>query len=43
MENLHFADLKLSQEDSGDIIELLVRKRILKTINVNQMINYCKL
>ena len=30
MENLHLADLKLSQEDSGDIIELLARKRNIK-------------
>ena len=43
MENLNLADLKLSKEDSRDIIELLARKGILKTINVNQMINYCKL
>ena len=44
MENLNLADLKLSQEDSRDIIELLARKRnIHKAINVNQMINYCKL
>ena len=30
MENLNLADLKLSQEDSRDIIELLVRKRNIK-------------
>ena len=30
MENLNLADLKLSQEDSRDIIELLARKRIIK-------------
>ena len=39
MENLNLADLKLTQEDPRDIIELLARKRI----NINQMINYCKL
>ena len=44
MENLNLADLKLSQEDLGDIIELLAKKKeILRSINVNQMINYCKL
>ena len=42
--NLNLKDLKLSKEDSRDIIELLAKKRkILKTINANQMINYCKL
>ena len=30
MENLNSADLKLSQEDSRDIIELLARKRNIK-------------
>ena len=30
MENLNLADLKLSKEDSGDIIELLARKRNTK-------------
>ena len=30
MENLNLADLKLSQEDSRDIIELLARKRNIK-------------
>ena len=30
MENLNLADLKLLQEDSRDIIELLVRKRNIK-------------
>ena len=30
MENLNLADLKLSKEDSRDIIELLVRKRNTK-------------
>ena len=32
MENLKLADLKLSQEDSRDIIELLARKGNIKTI-----------
>ena len=44
MENLNLADLKLPQEDLRDIIELLAKKKeILRSINVNQMINYCKL
>ena len=30
MENLNLADLKLSQEDIRDIIELLARKRNIK-------------
>ena len=30
MENLNLADLKLSQEDLRDIIELLAKKRIIK-------------
>ena len=30
MENLNLADLKLSKEDSRDIIELLARKRNIK-------------
>ena len=30
MENLNLADLKLSQEESGDIIEFLTRKRNIK-------------
>ena len=30
MENLNLTDLKLSQEDSRDIIELLARKRNIK-------------
>ena len=41
--NLNLKDLKLSKEDSRYIIELLATKKILKTINANQMINYCKL
>ena len=30
MENLNLADLKLSKEDSRDIIEVLARKRNIK-------------
>ena len=41
--NLNLKDLILSKADSRDIIELLAKKKILKTINANQMINYCKL
>ena len=33
MENLNLADLKLSQEESRDIIELLARKRNIKNYN----------
>ena len=44
MENLNLADLKLSQEESRDIIEFLAKKKeILKTINVNRTMLYCKL
>ena len=43
MENLNLTDLKLSQEDLRDIIELLVKKETLRSINVNQAMNYCKL
>ena len=42
MENLNLADLKLSKEDSRDRKKERERE-ILKTINANQMINYCKL
>ena len=38
MENLNLADLKLSQEDSKDIIELLARKRNIK--NYKRQSNY---
>ena len=41
--NLNLKDLKLSKEDSRDIIELLAKKRNIQMINANQMINYCKL
>ena len=44
MENLNLADLKLSQEESRDIIEFLAKKKkILRSINVNRAMNYCKL
>ena len=43
MENLNLADLKLSQEDSRDRNELLVRKRNIKNCKRKSMINYCKL
>ena len=33
MENLNLADLKLSQEESRDIIEILAKKRNIKTMN----------
>ena len=38
MENLNLADLKLSKEDSRDIIELLARKRNIK--NYKRKLNY---
>ena len=43
MENLNLTDLKLSQEDLRDIIELLAKKRNIKKCNVNRAMNYCKL
>ena len=43
MDNLNLADLNLSKEESRDITEFLARKRNIKTININQMTNYCKL
>ena len=43
MENLNLADLKLSQEESGDIIEFLTRKRNIKNYKRNRAMNYCNL
>ena len=47
MDNLNLADLNLSKEESRNLarylVEYLAKREILKTINVNQMINYCKL
>ena len=43
MNNLNLADLNLSKEESRDITEFLARKRNIKTININQLTNYCKL
>ena len=40
--NLDLKDLKLSKEDSRDRT-FSEKKEILKTINANQMMNYCKL
>ena len=40
MANIELGDLYLSKEESKDIIELLAKKEILKTIKVNQVINY---
>ena len=43
MENLNSADLNLSLEKSGDIIEFLAKKQILRTIDVGLAMNYCAL
>ena len=43
MDNLNLTDLKLSSEESRDIIKFLARKRILKTINVSRAMNCCAL
>ena len=46
MDDLNAKDLdglNLSLEESRDIIECLAKKEILRTINTNQTMNYCKL
>ena len=43
MENLNLTELNLSLEESRDIIEFLVRKEILRTINVSRVMNCCTL
>ena len=43
MKNIKLAGLKLSKEESRDIIEFYRKREILRTINVNQAMNYCKL
>ena len=40
MTNIKLGDLYLSKEESKDIIELLLKKEILKTIKANQAIDY---
>ena len=40
MANIKLGDLYLSKEESKDIIELLTKREILKTIKANQMIDY---
>ena len=40
MANIKLEDLYLSKEESKDIIELLTKKRNIKTIKVNQVIDY---
>ena len=40
MANIKFGDLYLSKEESKDIIELLLKREILKTIKANQVIDY---
>ena len=43
MENLNWADLNLSLEESRDIIEFVAKKEILRTINVSRAMNVCAL
>ena len=40
MANIKLGDLYLSKEESKDIIELLLKREILKTIKANQVIDY---
>ena len=40
MANIKLGDLYLSKEESKDIIELLAKRQILKSIKVNQVIDY---
>ena len=40
MANIKLGDLYLSKEESKDIIELLAKREILKSIKVNQVIDY---
>ena len=40
MANIKLGDLYLSKEESKDIIELLAKREILKTIKANQVIDY---
>ena len=40
MDSIKLGDLYLFKEESKDIIELLAKNRNIKTIKVNQVINY---
>ena len=40
MANIKLRDLYLSKEKSKDIIELLAKRELLKTIKANQVIDY---
>ena len=40
MANIKLGGLYLSKEESKDIIELLAKKRNIKTIKANQVIDY---
>ena len=40
MPNIKLGDLYLSKEESKDIIELVAKKRNIKTYKVNQVIDY---
>ena len=42
MADIKHGDLYLSKEESKDIIEFLAKKRNLKTIKVNRVIDYIK-
>ena len=42
--NIKLQDLDLTFEEERDIIEFIARKRMyIRTINVNQLINCCRL
>ena len=41
MENLEY--FYLSHKESRDMIDFLLRKERLRTINVNRAMNYCRL
>ena len=41
--NIKLQDLDLSLEEERDIIKFIARKKILRTINVNRLMNCCRL
>ena len=40
MANIKLGDLYLSKEESKDVIEILAKKRNIKTVKRNQVIDY---
>ena len=40
MANIKLGDLYLSKEESKDVIEILAKKRNIKTVKGNQVIDY---